>query len=294
MTVVSNLGMYKGEYGYLKMLEDILIFGKDRGDRTGTGTRSVFSSQLTFDLEDGFPAMTTKKLFFNGVAGELLWFLSGSNSLKDLRRFTYGEDKGQHTIWSDDYEKFGRGDKGGRIYGQQWRAAAGEHSDFGMVYVDQLKEILDIASSNPESRRLLVNSWNASEVVSNQMALPPCHFAFQFYIEDGKLNCKWNQRSCDVFLGVPFNIASYALLTHLYATWLNLKVGTLIGDLTNVHIYHNHFVQVEDQISRTPYTPPRLLVPNYISLDNISNYTADDFKLVNYNHHPTIKAAQSS
>ena len=281
---------YEGEWGYLDMMSNILNHGKEREDRTGTGTYSIFSSSLVYDLQEGFPAVTTKQLFWKGVAGELLWFLSGSNDLPSLRRFTYGEDKGQRTIWTDDFTKYSNDETGGRIYGVQWRSAAGKN----VRGVDQVQNLIDTINSDTTSRRLMINSWNAAEVHKGMMALPPCHFCVQFYIEDGYLHCKWSQRSCDVFLGVAYNIASYALLTHLIAHWTGYKPGILIGDLTNVHLYKNHVDQAIEQVNRKPFDPPTLKIPSEITLGSIKNYTASDFQLINYQHHEKITAPQSS
>lgn len=296
-----NLGLYRGEKGYLQMLNDIMDHGKDRGDRTGTGTRSVFSSQIEFDLQQGFPALTTKKLAFKTMVGELLWFLNGNTDLKSLREFTHGQDNNQHTIWTDDITKFNCRSEysivndGGNLYGKQWRnfEGCGMHSGT-FLECDQIREVLEIAKKDPTSRRMVINAWNAAEIKWDQTALPPCHFAVQFYIEDSELNCKWSQRSCDSTLGIPFNIASYALLTHLFAKWLGLEVGSLIGDLTNVHIYKDHFDGVSEQLTRTPYKLPTISIPDTITLDNIHEFTAGNFELVNYQHHPAIKFQQSS
>ena len=197
--------------------------------------------------------------------------------------------------WTDDFKKYGddssdNNPTGGRVYGLQWRSYQG----FG-TQTDQIVDLLNIINTDPTSRRMMINSWNAAEIAhGGLMALPPCHFAAQFYIENGYLNCKWSQRSVDSFLGLAFNIASYALLTHLVAKWTGYKPGVLIGDLTNVHIYKNHFDQVREQISRHPYPFPSIEIPEDITIFNISDYTAADFELVNYQHHSKISAPQSS
>lgn len=285
--------MYKGEDGYLDLQSQVILSGKDRGDRTGTGTSSLFSAQLMFDLRDSFPLLTTKKMAFNSIIGELLWFLSGRTNLETLRWFTFGDpDSDKRTIWDDnvgawDDGVFGDGLGGGFIYGKQWRNFQGAFR----TNHDQVASLLGEAKNNPESRRLLVNAWNSAEIEADLMCLPPCHFAWQVYIEDGYLNLKWNQRSCDLFLGIPFNIASYAALTHLLAHWLGLKPGYLIGDLTNVHIYKNHFDAVAEQLSRRPINcNTKLVIPEDINLSNLEDFWAGDFSIENYQSHPPIKA----
>jgi len=282
---------YVGEEGYLRLLDDIMIHGKDRGDRTGTGTRSLFSATVMFDLQERFPLLTTKKMATKSIFGELLWFLSGDSDLGSLRTFTFGFKDNQRTIWDDNIVKYSGSNtgSGGLLYGVQWREFAGRDSGLE-IYSDQISELLEEASQNPESRRLLVNAWNSAEIREQLMALPPCHFAFQLYIEDGFLNLKWNQRSCDAFLGVPFNIASYAALTHIFARILGLKPGILIGDLTNVHIYNNHFDAVREQLENEIIKcDTRLLIPN-ITLDNIRYFSANDFVIEKYESHKPIKA----
>lgn len=292
--------VYQTEKGYLDLLKDIMNKGMDRTDRTGVGTRSIFHANLAFDLSKGFPALTTKKLFWKGVMGELLWFLSGKNDLSSLRKFTFGKDEGQKTIWDIDFSRWNREleyrgeavneNEGGAIYGTQWRNFSSSYSD-SMNNVDQIREILHEAKQNPSSRRLLVNAWNAADVFNNNMALPPCHMSFQLYIECGKVNIKWNQRSVDCFLGLPFNLASYSMLCHIFAKWLSLDVGWVIGDLTNVHIYNSHINAIRKQLSN--YTYPLCqapIIPEGFSLDTVDNYTAEDFPLINYASHETIKA----
>ena len=294
--------VFHGEQGYLDLTKYILNHGTNRNDRTNTGTKSIFHATLAFDLTQGFPALTTKKLFWNGVMGELLWFLSGRTDLESLRRFTYGKDNNQKTIWDIDYTRWhntGRRDvpvnEGGRLYGKQWRDFSSAWDD-GVgrevgTHVDQIKTLLNTAATNPTSRRLLVSAWNAADISEENMALPPCHVMHQLYIEDGKLNLKWSGRSSDFLLGAPFNIASYAMLTHIYAHWLNLTPGMLISDLTNVHIYNTHIEAIEEQLTRTPYplcTAPA--IPDNFTLDTIDQFTALDFPLINYQSHPAIKA----
>lgn len=259
------------EEAYINLVKDILADGEARGDRTGTGTFSLFGKSLEFDLQDSFPAITTKKLFWKGVVAELLWFLKGSNNIQYLL------DNDVH-IWDEWADE--NGDVG-PIYGVQWR-------DFGGV--DQIEEVVSSLRNNPESRRHLVSAWNASEI--NKMALPPCHVMFQFYVSQGKyLECQMYQRSADVFLGVPFNIASYALLTHIIAAKTDLipsKLKIVFGDC---HIYSNHVDQAMEMISREILPPPRLAMnlDSVASLD-FEQLSISDFSLVNYESHPPIKA----
>lgn len=286
--------MYTGERGYLDLLYHIMRSGTDRKDRTGIGTRSIFSANLEFDLNDGFPLLTTKKVFWKGVIGELLWFLSGNTDLNSLRTFTYGVDNNQKTIWDIDYQRWHNENnqnvptnEGGNLYGRQWR-----HFTSGNAQpVDQIKNLLSLAEADPTSRRLIINAWNAADIHSKNMALPPCHFCIQVYIENNQVNLKWSQRSCDMFLGVPFNIASYAALAHIFANWLGLGVGKLVGDLTNVHIYNTHFDAVEQQLNRLPKplcTAPE--IPKNFTLDTVNNFTAADFAIYDYECYPAIKA----
>lgn len=277
-----------GEEGYLRLLDEVRIFGEQRTDRTGVGTRSLFSATLGFDLQDGFPLLTTKKMAWNAIVGELLWFLAGKSDLPSLRYYTYGSKEPRKTIWDDNIKAWTVDEDGGWLYGVQWRNWAQEE-------VDQVTNLLNEAKTNPQSRRLLINAWNAYDIKYNMMALPPCHFAVQFYIEHGRLNCKWNQRSVDCFLGLPFNIASYALLTHIFADWLDLKVGMLVGDLTNVHIYNTHLDAVKEQLQNTPLTLCDVNIPK-ITLEDIENEKvwAKHFTLDGYESHPQIKAPMAS
>lgn len=293
--------VYEGERGYLQMLKDISRDGMLRSNRTGVNTKSIFHANIAFNLHNGFPALTTKRLFWNGVMGELLWFLAGKNDLSSLRRFTFGVDDNQKTIWDIDFNRWeeelkrsGREDEangsGGTIYGMQWRNFTSAWSD-NIYSIDQIKEVLEEAKRNPQSRRLVVNAWNGADIINNNMALPPCHMSFQLYIECGRVNLKWNQRSVDCFLGLPFNIASYAMLCHIFAKWLGLKAGWIVGDLTNVHVYETHTDAIKEQLSNyiLPLcTAPR--IPNDFSLDNIEDFTALDFPLIGYQSHPAIKA----
>lgn len=287
--------MYKGEEGYLQLLNDIIVEGVDRGDRTGTGTRSIFSAQIEFDLQESFPLLTTKKMATKAIFGELLWFLDGKSDLASLRRFTFGDENStKKTIWDDNIKSWDSAQKwGGYLYGKQWRGFCGLGPGSGPDAVgwDQIHGLLEDVRRNPESRRLIVNAWNAAEINHDMMALPPCHFAFQVYIEKGYLNLKFSMRSSDVFLGLPFNIASYAALTHILADWLGYKLGKLIGDLTNVHIYQNHFEAVREQLSREVLDcKTKLTLPEGMTLDNLHEYTASDFTITGYDSHPAIKA----
>ena len=258
---------------YLDLLKDIKETGKDHEDRTGVGTRAVFGRQMRFDLSKGFPLMTTKKVFWKGVVYELLWFLKGDTNVK------YLQEHGVH-IWDQWADKDGNL---GPVYGHQWRC-------FGETYyrpgVDQIGEVLQSLRYDPDSRRHIVCAWNPVDLPD--MALPPCHCLFQFNVEDGKLSCQLYQRSCDVFLGLPFNIASYSLLTHMIAHELGLGVGEFVWTGGNVHIYKNHFNQIEEQLTRTPRELPQLVIKN--PKESIFDYDFEDFELVGYNPYPAIKA----
>ena len=269
---------------YHDLLTDILNNGEERNDRTGVGTISVFGRQLRFDLTKGFPAVTTKKLAWKAVVSELLWFLEGSNDERRLAEILYGRpDSGRNTIWTGNAEaaywqpraKF-PGDLG-RVYGVQWR-------DWGGI--DQVAKLIDGLKNDPTGRRHIISAWNVDEL--DQMALPPCHVMSQFYMSKGKLSCHMYQRSVDVFLGLPFNIASYALLTHMVAHVCGLEVGELIISTGDTHIYSNHVEQVKEQLSRELYTLPTLwLNPN---IKDIDSFTMETIDLDNYKCHGTIKA----
>ncbi len=266
---------------YLDLLQEIIDHGVDRPDRTGVGTRAVFGRMMRFDMADGFPAITTKRLAFNALKAELLWFISGSSDVKDLQKL------GCH-IWDANAEadywkpkaKF-TGDVG-RIYGVQWRSWRTTDGP----EVDQLADVILRIKKNPSDRRLIVNAWNPGEI--GQSALPPCHTFFQFFVADNKLSISMYQRSCDMFLGVPFNIASYALLLHMIARVTGLQAGEFIHMLGDTHIYHNHFDQVREQLSRKPHPLPQLWLNPEVK--DIDVFAMDDIKLVNYRSHPTIKA----
>jgi len=257
---------------YLKLLRHILDEGHDKGDRTGTGTRSVFGYQMKIDLEDGYPLLTTKKLHTKSIIHELLWFLNGETNIK------YLNDNGVHIWdeWADD-----KGDLG-PVYGSQWRSW--KRRDGGTI--DQISDTVHLLKTNPDSRRIIVTAWNPEEV--DKMALPPCHALFQFYVADGKLSTQLYQRSADVFLGVPFNIASYALLTMMMAQVTNLKPGDFIHTFGDVHIYRNHIDQVETQLQREPRPLPTMVINP--AIESIFGFKYEDFTLVGYDPHPSIKA----
>jgi thymidylate synthase len=259
---------------YLEMCQQILDNGVDREDRTGTGTRSIFGHQLRFDLQEGFPLMTTKKVYWKGVAHELLWFLKGDTNIK------YLNDNDVH-IWDEWADE--NGDLG-NVYGHQWRSWEGRDGT-----IDQISEVIEEIKENPYSRRLIVNAWNVGDL--DKMALPPCHLLFQFYVADGKLSCQLYQRSCDTFLGVPFNIASYSLLTHMIAHVVGLEVGEFIWTGGDVHIYHNHFEQIKKQLSREPRPLPQIKITK--DTEDIFDIDFDDIELIGYDPHPTIKGEVS-
>ncbi len=255
---------------YLDLLQKVKNSGKPKGDRTGTGTVSVFGHQMRFNLEDSFPLLTTKKIHFKSVAYELLWFLKGETNISYLKE----NGVSIWDEWADD-----NGDLG-PVYGKQWRkweAKNGIH--------DQVAEVIKQIKENPNSRRHIVSAWNVADIPS--MALAPCHILFQFYVQNGKLSCQLYQRSADVFLGVPFNIASYALLTHMIANICDLRVGEFVHTLGDAHLYTNHLEQAEEQLSRKPLTPPKIIVKDRESIDN---YEFEDFEIVNYQFHPHIPA----
>ena len=255
---------------YLDFLRHIQTNGVKKEDRTGTGTYSVFGYQMRFDLSAGFPVVTTKKLHVRSIFHELLWFLSGDTNIKYLR------DNGV-TIWDEWADAEGNL---GPVYGKQWRRW--ETAD-GRV-VDQISDVIQQIKTNPNSRRLLVSAWNVGEL--HKMALPPCHLLFQFYVADGKLSCQLYQRSCDAGLGVPFNIASYALLTHLIAEQCDLAVGDFVWTGGDCHIYSNHIEQVQQQLTRAPYSLPKLVMKRKPA--TIFDYRYEDFEIVGYQSHSHI------
>lgn len=281
---------------YLEALEYILANGKDRNDRTGVGTRGVFGYQMRFNLRESFPAVTTKKLAWKSVVSELLWFLEGSSDERRLAEIHYGKSReelvGKNTIWTANADKQAA-DLGytntdtvkdlGPVYGHQWRTW-----DSQLGYVDQIAQVLEGLKHDPDSRRHIVSAWNADRVPV--MALPPCHTMFQFYVQDGELSCQLYQRSADMFLGVPFNIASYSLLTHMFANLLDLKVGDFIWTGGDCHIYQNHMDQVKEQITREPHSGPHLLMPAFSTLNELIATKAMDYKLINYTPMDSISA----
>ena len=257
---------------YLDLMQDILDNGNEKGDRTGTGTVSVFGRQLRFDLSEGFPLVTTKKLHLRSIIHELLWFLSGDTNIKYLK------DNGV-SIWDEWADE--NGDLG-PVYGHQWRS----WPTSGGGKVDQISNVIEAIKKNPNSRRHIVSAWNPAEV--DEMALPPCHALFQFYVAEGKLSCQLYQRSADYFLGVPFNIASYALLVHMFAQQCDLEVGDFVWTGGDVHLYSNHMEQVKTQLSREPRSLPQLHIKR--KPDSIFDYKYEDFEILNYDPHPGIKA----
>lgn len=258
---------------YLNFLKAIYTQGVDKPDRTGTGIRSLFSYEMRFDLSAGFPLVTTKKLHIKSIVHELLWFLSGNTNVK------YLQDNGVKiwNAWADEAGELGP------VYGKQWRAW--ETPD-GRV-IDQMSALLHDIRHNPNSRRLIVSAWNVGEL--DKMALPPCHLLFQFYVADGKLSCKLIQRSADAFLGVPFNIASYSLLTHMIAQQCDLAVGEFVWSGGDCHIYHNHLEQVQEQLTRSPLALPQLAIRR--KPDSLFDYEFEDFEICNYHPWPHIKGA---
>lgn len=256
---------------YLELLQDILDHGVEKGDRTGTGTLSVFGRQLRFDLSKGFPLMTTKRIHLKSVIHELLWFLSGETNIRYLKNGVRIWDE-----WADEDGNLGP------VYGSQWRAW--ETPDGR--YIDQIANVIDSIKNNPDSRRHIVSAWNVAEI--DNMKLPPCHFVFQFYVAGGKLSCMLTMRSVDSFLGLPFNIASYALLTHMVAQQCGLEPGEFIWSGGDVHIYSNHMEQVRTQLKREPYELPKLVIKR--KPESIFDYTFEDFEFEGYQYHPTIKA----
>jgi thymidylate synthase len=257
---------------YHDLLKHILAAGATKTDRTGTGTLSVFGYQMRFDLQEGFPLVTTKKLHLRSIIYELLWFLNGDTNIKYLK------DNGV-SIWDEWADKNGNL---GPVYGYQWRSWPGKNG----TTIDQITKVVEQIKKKPDSRRHMVTAWNPADV--DDMALPPCHALFQFYVADGKLSCQLYQRSCDTFLGLPFNIASYALLTHMMAQQCDLEVGEFVWIGGDVHIYSNHLDQVQTQLAREPFALPTLHInrkPN-----SIFDYQFEDFEILNYQAHPSIKA----
>ena len=280
---------------YLDLLQYILKNGDEKDDRTNTGTISSFGHQLDFDLEEGFPAMTTKSLAWKGVVSELLWFLEGSDDERRLAEIRFNKDRTEltdlnkySTIWTDNANKQGK-DLGyenndlkkilGPVYGVQWRDWSGK---------DQIHDLIEGLKNNPDSRRHILSAWNVGEI--EKMALPPCHVMSQFYINKGTISCHMYQRSADMFLGVPFNIASYALLLSIVAEVLNLKPKRFIHSFGDAHIYKNSIDQVKEQLKRTPKRLPKLIIPSLESINDLKSCNINDFVLEGYDPHPPIKA----
>ena len=280
---------------YLDLLQYILENGEQKDDRTNTGTISSFGHQLEFDLEEGFPAVTTKSLAWKGVVSELLWFIEGSDDERRLAEIRFGKDRTEitdlkkySTIWTDNADNQGK-ELGyentdtqkilGPVYGVQWRNWGGK---------DQIKDLLKELKKNPDGRRHILSAWNLDEL--NKMALPPCHVMTQFYVHNDSISCHMYQRSADMFLGVPFNIASYALLLSIFGEILNLKPKRFIHSFGDAHIYKNSIDQVREQISRTPNPLPELVMPTINSIDDLKNFGIEEFALKNYDPHPPIKA----
>ena len=270
---------------YLDLVKHVLKNGDYKGDRTGTGTKSVFGYQMRFDLNDGFPLVTTKKLHLKSIIHELLWFINGETNIKYLK------DNGVKIwdAWADESGNLGP------VYGSQWR-------NWNNEKIDQISQLIDLIKNNPESRRMLVSAWNPSvlpdtkksfseNVMNGKAALPPCHAFFQFYVSNNKLSCQLYQRSADIFLGVPFNIASYALFTHMIAHVCNLDVGDFVHTFGDAHIYSNHTEQIELQLSRKPRKLPTLYIKRKV--DSIFDFKFEDFEIINYDPHPHIKGIVS-
>ncbi|MBM7413680.1 MULTISPECIES: thymidylate synthase [Nocardiaceae] len=256
---------------YEDLLRRVLAEGTPKSDRTGTGTTSLFGHQMRFDLSDGFPLVTTKRVHLKSIVHELLWFLRGESNVAYLR-------ENGVTIWDEWADE--KGDLG-PVYGVQWRSWPTPSGD----HIDQISQVIDTIRRDPDSRRMIVSAWNVAEIPD--MALAPCHAFFQFYVADGKLSCQLYQRSADMFLGVPFNIASYALLTHMVAAQTGLEVGDFVWTGGDCHIYDNHVDQVREQLTRDAFPAPTLrLAPR----DSIFDYAFDDIEIVDYQHHPAIKA----
>jgi len=258
---------------YLDLMQLVLDKGAQKHDRTGTGTVSIFGHQMRFNLQEGFPLITTKKLHLKSIIHELIWFLSGDTNIKYLR-------DNKVKIWDEWADE--NGDLG-PVYGSQWRSWPTPEGG----HIDQIANVIATIKNNPDSRRIIVSAWNVAEI--DQMALPPCHAFFQFYVADGKLSCQLYQRSADIFLGVPFNIASYALLTMMVAQVCNLEYGDFIHTLGDAHLYNNHIDQAKLQLSRAPKNLPLMKINPDVK--DIFNFTIDDFSLENYDPHPHIKGA---
>ncbi len=258
---------------YLDLMRHVRDYGARKEDRTGTGTLSVFGHQMRFDLAEGFPLVTTKKLHIRSIVHELLWFLSGDSNIRYLREHGV-------SIWDEWADRDG---ELGPVYGVQWRSWPTTNGEC----IDQISQVLDQIRNTPDSRRMIVSAWNVADV--DKMALPPCHCLFQFYVADDRLSCQLYQRSCDIFLGVPFNIASYALLTHMLAQQADLGVGDFVWTGGDCHLYLNHLEQADEQLARSPLPLPRLAIKR--RPPSIFDYAFDDFEILNYEAHPHIRAA---
>ena len=283
---------------YLDLLQHILDNGIVKEDRTGTGTKSVFGYQMRFDLSNGFPLVTTKKTFLKGIISELLWFIEGSTDERRLAEIHYGDKReniiGKNTVWTANADAQGKAfgytntetiKELVPVYGAQWRSWMGAS---GKAY-DQLADVINQIKTNPDSRRIILNAWNVAEI--DNMALPPCHTFFQFYVANGKLSCQLYQRSADVFLGVPFNIASYALLTMMIAQVCDLEVGDFVHTFGDAHIYSNHMDQVNLQLSRTPHNLPSMKINSEVK--DINDFKMSDFELLGYECDESIKAVMA-
>ena len=279
---------------YLDLMQHVLDNGVKKEDRTGTGTVSVFGHQMRFDLNEGFPLVTTKKCNLKAIISELLWFLEGSTDERRLAEIHHGDDReniiGKKTVWTANadnqgvalgYENSDTVKELGPVYGAQWRSWKGTQGQA----IDQVTQLINQIKNNPDSRRLILSAWNVGEI--DKMALPPCHTFFQFYVANGKLSCQLYQRSADIFLGVPFNIASYALLTMMIAQVCELEVGDFVHTFGDAHLYSNHLDQAKLQTTRKPYNKPTMKINAEIK--NIFDFKMDDFELTNYEAHPHIK-----
>ena len=298
---------------YHELMRNVLANGTKKDDRTNTGTISLFGAQTRYDLAEGFPLVTTKKMFTKGIIAELLWFLEGSTDERRLAEIQYGKPAseliGKNTIWTANADAQGKTlgytntdvvKKLGPIYGKQWRSTKGKPTiRMNSVFdgdstpfsdstssIDQIANVIQSIKTNPDSRRHIVSAWNVAEV--DEMALPPCHTMFQFYVADGKLSCQLYQRSCDIFLGASYNIASYALLTMMIAQVCDLEVGEFIHSIGDAHIYSNHIKQCDELLSRKPHSLPTMRLDS--SIKNIDDFTMDSFTLTDYTYHPAIKA----
>ena len=285
---------------YLDALQQIVVNGEDVSDRTGVGTRSIFGYQMYFNLEDGFPAVTTKKLAWRSIVGELLWFLEGSTDERRLAELTFEKDRAElidkKTIWTANADSQGVAlgytnteliKQLGPVYGHQWRHFDA-HEDGLDAKADQIIWLINEIKTNPDSRRLVLSAWNPNQIKA--MALPPCHTLAQFRVMNGRLSCQLYQRSADMFLGVPFNIASYSLLTYMLAQICDLKVGRFVWTGGDCHIYKNHPEQVKEQLQRKPHNLPDLIMPEFINITELLATSPSDYKLINYNPMDSIKA----